>query len=130
MPPMSKTILLADDEPSVRTYIRNLLIREGYEILEADDGLAALELAEGHAIDLLVTDVRMPRMNGVELARSLARKLPGTPVLFISGYPLDIEPERSHHVACGFVPKPFTRTALLDAIKKCLQPPHASGSHA
>jgi two-component system, cell cycle sensor histidine kinase and response regulator CckA len=114
-------ILVADDDSSVRTFIRAILMREGFEPLEAVDGVDALEQLERHRapIDLLVTDVRMPRMDGVLLARSVAELYPQMPVLYISGFPFDEEANPTR--PCGFVLKPFTPRKLLDAIEKCLE---------
>ncbi len=119
------TILFADDEPGVRTYIRSILRAEGFRCLEAVDGLDALQKIKHleAPIDLLLTDVRMPRMDGIALAHSVTEVYPKTPVLFISGFPFDLEEERTKHRSCGFVAKPFTRETLLDAIRKCLRPP-------
>jgi two-component system, cell cycle sensor histidine kinase and response regulator CckA len=121
---MAETILLADDEASVRTYIRNILRQEGFQILEAVDGVDALQKVERHQspVDLLVTDIRMPRMDGVALARSVNEKFPATPILYISGFPLDLDEERTLHSAtiCAFLAKPFSRQTLVEAVRKCL----------
>jgi CheY-like chemotaxis protein len=123
----SEEILIADDEPAVRTYIRNILKMEGYQLLEAADGLDAIEQIRQHIapIDLLVTDIRMPRMDGVALARSVSEVYPGTPVVYISGYPFDLEEERSRHSGrpCAFLSKPFTPKTLLETVEKCLRAP-------
>ena len=83
-----ETILLVEDEELVREMARGLLIKGGYTVLEASDGKAALDLAGGHEdpIDLLITDVVMPRMNGPELERHLTAARPGIRVLFTTGY--------------------------------------------
>jgi two-component system cell cycle sensor histidine kinase/response regulator CckA len=83
-----ETILLVEDEELVREMARGLLIKSGYTVLEAGDGKAALDVAGGHAqpIDLLITDVVMPRMNGPDLERHLTTARPGIRVLFTTGY--------------------------------------------
>ncbi len=118
------TILVADDEPAVRTLITNILKVEGYRLIEAVDGLDALQKIrqQDAQIDLLLTDVRMPRMDGVALARWVVEAHPGTPVLYVSAFPFDLEERRARHEACVFLAKPFTRKVLLDAVRKCLQP--------
>ena len=85
---VSKTILLTDDDPHVRQIARLLLQRLGYAVLEARDGPEAIRLAEKHegSIDLLLTDVVMPGMNGRELADHLRQDNPTLKVLFVSGY--------------------------------------------
>src|SRR5215471_7115382 len=108
----TRTILIADDEPTIRTYIRKILVDQGFQVIEAIDGMDALAQAERHSfdIDLLLTDIRMPRMDGIALARSLVQVNPATPVLFISGYPFDIgEAALSGKGKCGSLAKPFTR---------------------
>jgi CheY-like chemotaxis protein len=123
-----ETILIADDEPTVRAYIRTILRIEGYELLEAVDGVDALQKVEQRdaPVDLLVTDIRMPRMDGLALARSVTQRHPKTPVLYISGYSFDLEEERGRDstVACAFLAKPFSRKTLLEAVQKCLHPPN------
>lgn len=123
----SPTILIAEDEPIVRGYIASVLRREGFQIIEAGDGVEALEQIEQHGweIDLLVTDIRMPRMDGVTLARAFAKRYPGTPIIYISGYPFEFEDERARHpnLSCAFLMKPFAHTELLEAIRKCLDAP-------
>ncbi|HUB31430.1 MAG TPA: response regulator [Bryobacteraceae bacterium] len=120
----AETILLVDDEASVRSYIRNILRREGFQVLEGVDGVDALQQVERHQspVDLLVTDIRMPRMDGLALARSVNEKFPATPILYISGFPFDLEEERTLHPAtvCAFLAKPFSRQTLVEAVRKCL----------
>jgi len=118
------TILIADDEPTIRTYLRAILRVEGFQLLEAGDGIEALQKIEqrGDGVDLLVTDVRMPRMDGVALAHAVTETYPGTPVLYISGYPFSVEEHRLRHAnMCAFLPKPFTRQQLLEAVRNCLE---------
>ena len=120
-----KKILVADDEPTVRGYVVAILRNAGFEILEAADGLEALALVksvEGD-LDLLLTDMRMPRMDGLGLARAVREMDPHMPILYISGYPADMEPERLRNPkGCGFLDKPFRPKALLEAVRKCLGP--------
>jgi len=121
----AETILVADDEETVRSFIRHTLTREGFQLLEAVDGVDALrQVAEhGTPIDLLLTDIRMPRMDGIALARSVAQAYPHTPIIYISGYAFDVEEERGDPSRpCAFLSKPFTRQALLEVVQKCLAP--------
>ncbi len=123
----SGTILFADDERTVRSYVGRILRDEGFQILEAVDGADALRQLQdrGAPVDLLLTDIRMPQMDGVALARSVTKMYPGTPVIYISGFPFSVEQEQTMNPlpACAFVAKPFNRKALLDAIQKCLAAP-------
>jgi CheY-like chemotaxis protein len=121
----AETILFADDEETVRSFIRTTLKREGFQLIEAVDGVDALQQVAKRAapIDLLVTDIRMPRMDGIALARSVVQAYPKTPVLYISGYPFDlVEGRDDSGRACASLTKPFTRQALLEAVQKCLSP--------
>jgi two-component system cell cycle sensor histidine kinase/response regulator CckA len=120
-------ILLADDESFVRAFVRAILNTAGFDVLEASDGAEAIEIVQqvGGAIDLLVTDVRMPRVDGVALAQALTDIYPDIPILFISGYSFDLEAEQQKRPAkrCGFVQKPFVAKSLLEAVRKCLNSP-------
>ena len=86
--PARPTLLLVEDEPALRTLVVTMLEEEGYLILQAGNGLDAIAVAERHRgdIDLLLTDVVMPRMSGPELAQKLRALRPGLEVLFMSGY--------------------------------------------
>ncbi len=86
--PARPTLLLVEDEPALRTLVVTMLEEEGYLILQAGNGLDAIAVAERHRgdIDLLLTDVVMPRMSGSELAQKLRSLRPGIEVLFMSGY--------------------------------------------
>ncbi len=111
----SRTLLLAEDEHEIRELAAEFLEASGWTVVRAADGLAALEAAAGreHDIALLVTDVMMPNLGGVELARRLRERTPGLRVLFMSGFtdtaPLGDAP---------FLPKPFSPAALLDAVTR------------
>src|SRR5688572_13501822 len=91
MPVGTETVLLVEDEEAVRSLARYLLGQCGYKVLVAAHGAEALEVAARHpgAIDLLVTDVIMPRMNGPQLAEALSRTHPGIGLVYISGYTED-----------------------------------------
>lgn len=97
---------------------------QGLQCIDAVDGIDAMRKMEDleTALDLFVTDVRMPRMDGIELARAVIRIQPHAAVLYISGYPFDLEEERSRNPGriYAFLPKPFTPKALVEAVKQCL----------
>lgn len=108
-----QTVLLADDTDAVRQVCCKLLREYGYAVLEACDGFDALSMARRYRepIDLLITDLVMPRLGGLELSRALKDIHPETSVLFISGHYAD---ELDSGVA--FLAKPFTAQALLDRV--------------
>jgi two-component system cell cycle sensor histidine kinase/response regulator CckA len=119
--PATRTILLAEDEPDVRAVTARILKREGYAVLLAGDGIEALAVAAAHAggIELLLTDVVMPRMGGVKLAKEIRTVRPGIRVLFVTGYEREESvPEGTEGV--GLLRKPFTPSELRDAIAKVL----------
>jgi CheY-like chemotaxis protein len=121
--PRHGTILLVEDNDAVRHAVRRMLEKMGYEILEAphgDEGIRISQRFEGH-IDVLVTDLMMPRMDGRALANALAVARPGMRVVFVSGYTDDAVLRRglvdSTH---AFVQKPFTGEELAHTINGLL----------
>jgi CheY-like chemotaxis protein len=118
-----ETVLLVEDEPDMLSLGRVMLSELGYRVLGAGSPERALALAERHAgeLDLLVTDVVMPGMDGQELARRLRERIPGLPVLFISGYPDDVIARRG--ILSGEVrllQKPFDLERLAGAVRGAL----------
>ncbi|MDX1630494.1 MAG: transporter substrate-binding domain-containing protein [Thermoanaerobaculia bacterium] len=113
------TILVCEDEDPVRDLAVTFLKRQGHRTLAADDGESALELAEEHLteLDLLLTDMVMPEMDGRELADHLLEHRPELPVLFMSGY-TDRVALRSDREA--FLPKPFTEATLFSKVEELL----------
>ena len=110
----SETVLLVEDEEVVRNLARRILRDGGYRVIEAGSGEEALHLAGEHAgrIDLLLTDVVMPGMNGRELADRLVEIRPGTRVVFMSGYTEDVILQRGVSGERAFLAKPFTPPML------------------
>jgi PAS domain S-box-containing protein len=118
-----ETLLVAEDESSVRVFLRQLLSAQGYTVIEAGNGHEALAASEGYSSDihLLITDVVMPGMGGRELAERLSRKRPNMRVLFISGYTDDAILQ--HGVLDGdtaFMNKPFPPASLLEKVRELL----------
>jgi DNA-binding NtrC family response regulator len=101
-------ILLADDEASVRMTLAANLELEGFEVETAEDGQRALELFGEKPFDLVLTDIRMPRMDGVQLFQEIRRREPGMPVVLMSGFALeDLVDHALTHGAFALLPKPF-----------------------
>jgi CheY-like chemotaxis protein len=118
-----ETILVVEDEPAMLEVTRRILAGNGYEVLVAGGGEAALQLAEDHpeAIDVLLTDVVMPEMLGKEVAERVAELRPGIRVLFRSGYAHPVIGAMGD-IAGGreIIDKPFTEAALLDRLRALL----------
>jgi two-component system cell cycle sensor histidine kinase/response regulator CckA len=119
-----EVVLLVEDEPSVRRMASRALREHGFEVLEAADGPEALQLVQQHdgQLHLIVTDVVMPRMDGPELARCVAKQRPELPVLFMSGY-TDDDVVRRGLLRAGqpFLQKPFTPEALVQQVAELLK---------
>lgn len=115
-----KPILIVEDETPVRSLLKVVLTEEGFDVVEAKDGTVALqELWKRRGnVAMLVTDIDMGRMNGIELAESARSQYPGLPILFVSGLPMP--PEEVERIAPGsvLVTKPFDVATLLAAVRK------------
>ena len=111
---------MAEDEPGLRKYVREVLERYGYTVLEARDGVEALDLAQKNSnrIELLLTDVVMPRMGGIELTSRFRDLCPRVPVLHMSGY--TYRAVRGAEALDSYIQKPFTPSALLGRMRSLL----------
>lgn len=120
----SGTILLAEDEDSVRLVMQKLLSSAGYKTLTASNGPEALDLAQKHRdeIDLAVLDVILPGMSGLDVYNTLLRLRPHLPIVFCSGYSADVLPrDFANRPNVYLVAKPFSASELLGAIQRGLQ---------
>lgn len=118
-----ETILVVDDEESIRNYVREILEICGYEVMTAASGPDALQMQDGRTtnLDLLLTDVVMPHMSGVELANRLTSQQTNTKVLYMSGYnELPQQLTQPSPVSLHLLKKPFTPDALADKIRLLL----------
>ena len=79
-------ILLAEDDQAMRTYLERALENAGYDVVAVDRGTAALPLLENEHFDLLLSDIVMPEMDGIELAQRCSEASPRTKVMFITGF--------------------------------------------
>ena len=117
-------ILLVEDERLARTCIRDLLEEAGYSVAEASDGVEGLEACSDASYDLVITDMLMPRRDGVELIRALKNRHAQTPILAISGggrVPGDLCLALAGNLgASATLAKPFSRDDLLAAVSTCL----------
>jgi PAS domain S-box-containing protein len=124
--PGSATVLLVEDEWTVREFVRDVLHASGYRVLSAATPAEAEALAERHAgrIDLLLTDVIMPELSGRELADRLVRRRTGLRVLYISGYTDDVLARHGVlEAGTSFLAKPFSPDALTHAVQEVLRSP-------
>jgi len=120
----SETVLLVEDEESVRELVRETLKTRGYRVIEASDGIAAMRVSEEYQgnIEILITDVVMPGMSGRELAKRVAAARPNIRVLYLSGYTEDaIIHEGALEPGTGFLQKPFTLQVLARKVREVLQ---------
>ena len=112
------TVLVVEDDPALRALMTRTLSGKGYRALEARDGIEALErLAADPEIELVVTDIVMPRMNGVELAQQLAASA-RTRLLFVSAFGEDYR-----ELPATLLEKPFSQAALIAQVERLLEVP-------
>ena len=120
---MLQIALLVDDDQQVRGYVSAVLRHGGFEVVEAADGTDAVAMVQRvhSTVDVLVTDIEMPRMTGIELVRAVKNEYPGIPVVYISGRSL---PEELHNprTRVVFVQKPFGPRAILSAVRTVIAP--------
>ncbi|MEI8031136.1 MAG: response regulator [Comamonadaceae bacterium] len=120
---MTKSILAVDDSPSIRSMVSFTLKSAGYEVFEATDGVDALNKAKAKAMDLVLTDQNMPRMDGLTLVRSL-RKLPGyqsSPILILTTEAgAEMKSLGKAAGATGWLVKPFDPQRLIEVVRKVL----------
>lgn len=125
-PAHHEIILLVEDDPAVRDTVMHELVVLGYTVLEARDGPEALRVVAAQPdrrIDLLLTDVVMPAMDGCTLAARLRERQPGLKVVFSSGYTQDVALGKSPHRSCdGFLAKPYPAAALVHILGVALGP--------
>jgi two-component system cell cycle sensor histidine kinase/response regulator CckA len=118
-----RTILLIDDEQSVRSIVMKILKRASFKVLEADSGETALKIAESHTgtIDLVVTDLNMPGLTGPEVVKKLATVRPGLKVLYMSGSAEhDAVARAGVPGGANFLHKPFSGQELTTAVKAAI----------
>ena len=123
--PVMKRILVVDDNLMMRKLIRNIFSNEEYEIVEAENGVVGLEIARKNDIDLVVTDIIMPVMEGLELIMHLKRDFPDIKIIAISGgKPYYLYMAKKLGIE-GIFTKPLNLHQFLSAVKKLIQFPKA-----
>jgi len=127
-----ETVLLVDDEPQVVTMVKKMLVREGYTVLGVTDPEEAIQIAKADetAIDLLLTDVAMPQLNGRELADRLKGMRGGLRVLYMSGFMKEtlLKYYNISTIGIPFLQKPFTQQTLARKMREVLDAPVAEAA--
>ena len=111
-------ILLAEDEQAMRTYLARALQNAGYEVVAVDRGTAALPLLETQHFDLLLSDIVMPEMDGIELAQRCAEVSPATKVMFITGFAAVTLKANQHAPQAKVLSKPFHLKDLVLEVER------------
>jgi nitrogen regulation protein NR(I) len=120
--PEKKQILVVDDEPNLRRVLAALLVRDDYDVETAEDGAQALEILKEHHIDMVITDLRMPRIDGMELLRRALAMDPELPVVIITAHgTVDNAVEALKTGAFDYITKPFDQTEVRTIVKKALR---------
>lgn len=121
-PPGGYTVLVVDDEEAVRSLARRMLTWTGYQALEASHGREAIATIEQHAgaIHLVLTDIKMPGMNGRELGRHVEQRWPGKPILYMSGFASEVFTGGLLEPGAPFLSKPFTQHDLAHKVRQLL----------
>ena len=126
-------ILVVEDEPSVRRMMKVILTEAGYSILEASDGANACSVMEAYdgQIALVISDLVMPNMGGLDFANELAIARPQIPILYISGYSDSVAVESiTRHTPQSVLTKPFAPQQLINRVQELLAQPDAARSNA
>jgi two-component system chemotaxis response regulator CheY len=121
---MSKNILIVDDSESIREVVSFTLENEGYNVLVGDDGTDAMKFLDGRPIDLVITDLHMPEMNGIELIKNIRSmdSYKRIPILFLTTESQAAKKmEAKEAGATGWIVKPFVPAKLIAALKKVLR---------
>ena len=115
-------ILVADDEPNMRKVLRAMLEHDGYDVHLAEDGAAALEVLENHHVDVLITDLRMPEIDGMELLKRVHGARESMPVIMITAHgTVDTAVEAIKLGAFDYITKPFEGDELIIAVKRAIE---------
>ncbi len=120
---MTKTVLSVDDSPSIRDMMAFALEPRGYKVVQAEDGIDGLNKMGSHKIDLVITDLNMPRMNGIEMTRAIRadRRFDGVPIVLLT-----TEGQREKMIegksagAVGWIVKPFDEQKICGIVKKMI----------
>ena len=121
---MPKKILIVDDSESIREVVRFTLENEGFEVLVANDGTDALKFLDGREIDMIITDLHMPEMDGITLIKHVRamEAYQRIPILFLTTESQTAKKmEAKEAGATGWIIKPFVPAKLIAALQKVLR---------
>ena len=119
---MSQTILVVDDDASNRVTLERILNREGYDVAHAEDGRKALEFLREHRVDLVITDLKMPGLTGIDLLKAVGQMDPDIEVIVMTAFgTVETAVEAMKEGAYDFVSKPLKRLELVTCVKKSLE---------
>jgi len=122
MLPKRQCILVVDDEPKIREILHDILEHKGYRVLLAEDGPAALEIIRTESVDLVLLDLMMPGMSGMEMLERLMKKTPGLPVIMVTAHgDIPLAVQATQQGAVDFIEKPVEMHDLLERIDKQLR---------
>jgi two-component system response regulator AtoC len=117
--PKSKTLLIADDEPNIRRVLQAIFIKDGYEVQVAENGVKALEWASANPVTLLITDLIMPDMNGVELIQKVKQRHPNAVAIVITAYAtIKTCVDAMRYGASDYITKPFDMDEIRAVVKR------------
>lgn len=119
--PKSKTLLIADDEPNIRRVLQAIFVKDGYEVHVAENGVKALEWASANPVSLLITDLIMPDMNGVELIQKVKQRHPETVAIVITAYAtIKTCVDAMRYGASDYITKPFDMDEIRAVVKRAV----------
>jgi CheY-like chemotaxis protein len=118
---MSKDILVVEDEPASLECISHFLRKQGYEVREARDGAEAIELIDNSQFDLVLSDIRMPRVDGVALAANILSRVPTIPIILMTAVPFELTRSLGYNLPC------LSKPILLDELRTNVQTALARG---
>ena len=122
MLPEKKQVLIVDDEPNLRKILSAQLSRDGYEVMTAEDGEQGLALLKEHHIDLVITDLKMPKVDGMTLLKRALELEPELPIVLITAHgTIDTAVEALKSGAFDFVTKPFDKDEVRQIVAKALK---------
>jgi DNA-binding NtrC family response regulator len=116
-----KTLLIADDEPNIRRVLQAIFQKDGYEVYVAENGVRALEVAAAHPVDVLITDLIMPDMNGVELLQKIKQNHVGVVAVMITAYAtIKTCVDAMRYGASDYITKPFDMDEIRAVVKRAI----------